>query len=229
MKAIAARTLDELVKSDPRMLQVYLKARAGYDGHALHHHNFMHIVRDMHRALVIAADEPGVDLAVLIPAVLLHDIGFFDPEFRTLGHDVTGGRLARQWLLEIGGYTEEQIDAICHCVRAHKGKAEVPRSLEAQILYDADVLEKAGVAYLLLGGKVLCEFNESLEHFLRRETVDRAREASKGFFTRKGRELDAGRLERTSRLVAEVQQELSTDRADLLLDEGALWAGAPPR
>jgi uncharacterized protein len=189
----------------------------------------MHIVRDMHRALVIAGDEPGVDYAVLVPAVLLHDIGFFDPEFRTLGHDVTGGRLARQWLVEIGGYSEEQIDAICHCVRAHKGKAETPQSLEARILYDADVLEKAGVAYLLLGGKVLCEFNESLEHFLKRETVDRAREASKGFFTKKARELDAGRLERTSRLVAEVQKELSTDRADLLLDEAALWSGALPR
>jgi HD superfamily phosphodiesterase len=166
---------------------------------------------------------------VLIPAVLLHDIGFFTADFKTLGHDVTGARLAREWLQETGGYSDEQIAAICHCVRAHKGKAETPQSLEAKILYDADVLEKAGATYLILGGKVICEFNEPLEHFLKRETADRAREASCGLYTRKGRELDNGRLERASRLLGDVQREVHAERSDMLLDESVLWAGRPPR
>lgn len=228
MTAALSRTLEDHVRSDPRILAVYLKARAAYGAHGLAHHNFAHIVRDLYRALLIAGDEPEADYGVLVPAVLLHDIGFFDPEFRTLGHEVTGERLAREWLVEIGGYSEAQIDAVCHCVRAHKGKTVKPASLEARILYDADVLEKAGAAYLLLGGKVLAEFDEGIDHFLARETVDRAREMSEGLYTRTARALDNGRLARASRLLDEVQRELRADRADLLLDESALWGGPPP-
>ena len=229
MTVTSSRTLDGFVASDPRVLRVYLKAREEYDAHGLYHHDFLHIVRDLYRALLIAEEEPAVDYAILIPAVLLHDIGFFEADFRTLGHEVTGARLARQWLSEIGGYTEEQIEAICHCIRAHKGRTVKPASLEARILYDADVLEKAGAVYLLLGGKVLCEFSETIEDFLKRETVDRAREASEGLYTRKARELDGGRLERASRLLREVHAEIQAERSDILMDESVLWSDGPPR
>lgn len=221
-------TLDGFVERDPRVLRVYRRARDGYNRHALPHHNFLHILRDLSRALVIAETEPSVDYGILIPAVLLHDIGFFVPEYKTLGHDVTGAQLAREWLLELGGYDEAQSEAICHCVRAHKAKAEMPRSLEAQILYDADVLEKAGLVYLMFGGKVSCEFNEPIEHFLTRENVDRAKEVKRGFFTARARELDNGRLERTLRLLAELDTEIRTERSDVLLDESSLWAGRAP-
>lgn len=221
-------TLDAFVERDPRVLPVYRRAREGYNRHALAHHNFLHILRDLSRALVIAETEPSVDYGILIPAVLLHDIGFFTPEYKTLGHDITGARLAREWLLELGGYDEAQIEAICHCVRAHKAKAEMPRSIEAQILYDADVLEKAGLIYLMFGGKVVCEFNEPIGHFLTRENVDRAKEVKRGFFTAKARALDNGRLERTLRLLAELDTEIRTERSDVLLDESSLWAGRAP-
>ena len=228
MATTTSPTLDVLIGDDPRALQVYLKARTGYNEHRLPHHDFLHILRDMHRALIIAEAEPSVDYGVLLPAVLLHDIGFFTSEYKTLGHDVTGARLAAEWLSEFG-YSSAQIDAIGHCIRAHKGKAETPHSLEAQILYDADVLEKAGAVYLILGGKVICEFDETIPHYLARESVDRAEEVSRGFYTRMGRELDNGRLERTRVLLDEVHAEIQGERADIRLDESALWAGSPPQ
>ncbi|MDA1185578.1 MAG: HD domain-containing protein [Acidobacteria bacterium] len=220
-------TLDDHVANDGRALHVYLKARAEYNEHRLAHHDFLHILRDMHRALVIADTEPSVDYGILIPAVLLHDIGFFTPDCKDLGHDVTGARLAAEWLSDFG-YSSAQIDAIGHCIRAHKGKAETPWSLEAKILYDADVLEKAGAVYLILAGKVICEFDETIAHCLAREVVDRAREVSHGYYTRMGQKLDNGRLERSRVLLDEVHAEIQSERFDIQLDETALWAGGPP-
>ena len=228
MATTTSPTLDDHIANDPRALQVYLKARTAYNEHRLPHHDFLHILRDMHRALIIADAEPSVDYEVLIPAVLLHDIGFFTPDYKDLGHDVTGARLAAEWLLEFG-YGSAQIDAIGHCIRAHKGKTDTPRSLEAKILYDADVLEKAGAVYLILGGKVICEFDETIPHYLAREVADRAKEVSRGYYTKMGRELDNGRLERTRVLLDEVHTEIQTERADIRLDESALWAGSPPQ
>jgi len=228
MTTIPSRTLDDHVSRDPRALDVYVRARAAYNEHRLPHHNFLHIVRDLYRALLIADTEVDVDYDVLIPAVLLHDIGFFALDFREVGHDVAGARLAGEWLSELG-YTAGQIDAIAHCIRAHKGKAETPHSLEAKVLYDADVLEKAGAVYLILAGRVICEFDETVEHYLTREVVDRAKEVSRGYYTKKGRALDNGRLDRTRRLLDEVHAEILGDRSDIRLDELALWTDAPPR
>lgn len=228
MATTTGPTLDDHVTNDPRALQVYLKARAAYNEHRLPHHNFLHILRDMHRSLLIADTESSVDYGVLIPAVLLHDIGFFTPDYKDAGHDVTGARLAGVWLSRFG-YDSAQTDAICHCIRSHKGKADTPRSLEAKILYDADVLEKAGAVYLILAGKVICEFDETIEHYLAREVVDRAKEMSRGYYTKMGRELDNGRLERTRVLLNEIHTEIQVERADIRLDESALWAGSPPQ
>ena len=158
-------TLDEHVKRDPRILDVYLEARRRYGESGLNHHNFSHVMRDLYRSLVIAEEEDSVDYSVLIPSVLLHDIGFCTPDFHKLGHDVAGARLAHEITVNLG-YDEQICEAIFHYVRAHKGKAELPQTLEAKILYDADVLEKAGLVYLILGGKIVCEFSETIDIFL---------------------------------------------------------------
>lgn len=125
------------------------------------------------------------------------------------------------------GYEEEILKGILHCVRAHKGRAETPLSLEAKILYDADVLEKAGLFALILGGKLILEFKETLADYLNRETSDRAAECSRGFFTSKGRELDGGRLARTNALLKELHQEVNQERKDYGISEADLWINLP--
>jgi len=214
-------TLDEYTRNDPKILGVYSAARRIYGKENWFHHNFHHVIRDLHRALVIAAEE-SVNYSILIPGVLLHDIGFSDPDFKRLGHDVTGARLAQKLLADLN-YDEETIQAITHCIRAHKGKAETPNTIEAKILYDADVLEKAGLTYLIFGGRIVCEFDETIEDFLKREISDRAKELKKGFYTRKGRELDGGRLAQVKSLLSQIRKEIQQERPDYQVKESDLW------
>ena len=220
-------TLDEHIQRDPRILKVYLEARRRYGEVVLFHHNFTHVMRDLHRALVIAADEKSVNYGILIPSVLMHDIGFCTPDFKKLGHDVAGARLAVEILKDLE-YTDDECAAVGHCIHAHKGKADQPRTIEARILYDADVLEKAGLVFLIWGGKVISEFNESIHHFLKREIEDRGAELARGLYTRKARELDGGRLEKVRSLFLQVRKEITEDRPDYEITEDDLWQNTPP-
>ncbi len=220
-------TLDEHIQRDPRILKVYLEARRRYGEVVLFHHNFTHVMRDLHRALVIAADEKSVNYGILIPSVLMHDIGFCTRDFKKLGHDVAGARLAVEVLKDLE-YTDDECAAVGHCIHAHKGKADQPRTIEARILYDADVLEKAGLVFLIWGGKVISEFNESIHHFLKREIEDRGAELARGLYTRKARELDGGRLEKVRSLFLQVRKEITEDRPDYEITEDDLWQNTPP-
>jgi hypothetical protein len=176
---------------------------------------------------VIAADEGSVHYGILIPSVLLHDIGFCTPDFKKMGHDVAGARLAVEILKDLD-YSEDECAAVGHCIHAHKGKAERPRTIEARILYDADVLEKAGLVFLIWGGKIISEFNESIHHFLKREIADRGAELKHGLYTRKARELDGGRLEKVQSMFLQVHKEITEDRPDYEISEDDLWQNAPP-
>jgi uncharacterized protein len=208
-------------------MDVYQAARRLHKKDTFYHHNLDHLSRDLYRSLVIAADEGSVDYSILIPSVLLHDVGLCNPDHWHLGHDVAGAQLAEGLLRDLG-YDKEHIQAICHCIRAHKGKAEVPQTLEAKILYDSDVLEKAGLVYLILAGKIVCELGETITDFLIRESPPRAAEVEKGFYTRKARQLDGGRLEKVSSLFYQIQKEITKDRPDFGILEQDLWLETPP-
>lgn len=218
--------LDDHIREDPRILAVYLEARRRYAETGRAHHNFTHVMRDLHRALLIAQEERGVDYSVLISSVLLHDIGFCVRGFHKVGHDVTGSQVAGEMLPPLG-FEEKKVSAICHCIRAHKGHAELPQTLEAKILYDADVLEKAGLVSLLFGGKIVGEFEETEEDFLKREVDHRTREINRGFFTRKGRELDGGRLQKVRSLITQIQREITEERPDYTVCEQDQWLKLP--
>jgi len=220
-------TLDEYIQRDPRILKVYEEARRRYAEADLLHHNFTHVMRDLHRALVIAEDEGSVDYGILIPSVLLHDIGFCTPDFKTLGHDVAGNQLAVEILKDLG-YGNDECKAIGHCIQAHKGKAELPLTLEARIVFDADVLEKAGLVFLLWGGKVLGEFRESIHSFLKREINDRGSELERGLYTRKARELEGGRLAKVREMFLQIRKEITEERPDYEITENDLWQHSPP-
>jgi len=220
-------TLDAHMERDPRLEQVYLAAKRRYAAAGRFHHNFAHVMRDLYRALVIAEAEGGADYSILIPSVLLHDIGFCSPDSKRLGHDVAGSRLAQEILEELG-FEEEARQAVGHCILAHKGLAALPETREAMILYDADVLEKSGIVFLLYAGKMLCEFRESVEHLVKREVRHRGAELQRGFYTAKAREMDGGRLETVRNLFARIKEEITVERPDFSILEEDLWAEAPP-
>jgi uncharacterized protein len=110
-------------------------------------HGFDHILRVYRMAERLAAEE-GADLEIVRAAALLHD---------AQGSQTDGGELGRQdhhhassefamQVLEEEGWSRDRINAVQHCIRAHRFRdnTEQPGSLEAKILFDADKLDVIG-------------------------------------------------------------------------------------
>lgn len=100
-------------------------------------------------------EREGGDLRVVLPAIMLHDIGWSaftaDEEFEARGssieaktanrrHEEEGAALARP-ILEEYGYDPSLIDQITEIIRRHEGKS-APRSLEDAIVRDANMLAR---------------------------------------------------------------------------------------
>lgn len=88
----------------------------------------------------------GARLDILAPAALLHDIGRKQESLSQGGlcHAEHGAELAAPLLRGLG-YSEQDVAAICHCIRTHRYRGgATPGSLEAQILFDADKLDSIG-------------------------------------------------------------------------------------
>lgn len=108
-------------------------------------HDKEHIYRVLYNALRIAQKEKNVDYDVLICACLLHDIGrkeqFANPE---LCHAIVGSEKAYSFLVS-KGYEIEYAEKVKHCIKTHRyRKNNLPESLEAKILFDADKLDATG-------------------------------------------------------------------------------------
>ncbi|MBO4997615.1 MAG: HD domain-containing protein [Lachnospira sp.] len=108
-------------------------------------HDKEHIYRVLYNALEIAKTRNDVDYDVLIAACLLHDIGrkeqFDNP---ALCHAMVGGERAYQFLL-LQGFEMCYAEHVKQCIQTHRyRKNNLPQSLEAKILFDADKLDAAG-------------------------------------------------------------------------------------
>ena len=84
-------------------------------------------------------------------------------------------------------------------------------------------LERGGLTYLILGGRIVCEIEEAIEDFLKREISDRAKELKKGFYTHKARELDGGILAQVKSLLFQTRKEIQQERPDYQVRESNFW------
>jgi len=108
-------------------------------------HDFEHILRVLALAERLANAE-GADLEIVRAAVLLHDAADAAPdnEAGRLTHHEDAASFAKKILRE-EGWGEDRIEAVLHCIRAHRFRGgEVPRTLEAHIMFDADKLDVLG-------------------------------------------------------------------------------------
>lgn len=106
-------------------------------------HGFDHVLRVYRLAERLALAE-GADLEIVRAAALLHDAA----DRRNGGerdHHQAAAEFARRQLQE-EGWPPERIEAVEHCIRAHRFRhnSEAPASLEAQVLFDADKLDAIG-------------------------------------------------------------------------------------
>jgi uncharacterized protein len=106
-------------------------------------HDWFHIERVRNTALTIAREERA-DLFLVELAALLHDMA--DWKFAGGDHEA-GPRAARQWMESIG-VRPEVVDQVCDIIAGLSfkgaGVATPMRSLEGQIVQDADRLDALG-------------------------------------------------------------------------------------
>jgi uncharacterized protein len=110
-------------------------------------HDMSHVLRVYELAMNIAQQEENVDMNILQPAVLLHDIGRYAEIIDSTGqtdHAEESAKMAKPILQELD-FDPEQIKHIQGCIISHRYKTEnKPETIEAQILFDADKLDSLG-------------------------------------------------------------------------------------
>jgi len=146
-------------------------------------HNLDHVFRVYNLCMLLSKHENDVDLEVLIPAALLHDIARVEESQDKTGeidHAVLGSEIAEDILRSLE-YEEEQIDKIKHCIKAHRFRTgNQPNTIEAKILFDSDKLDVIGASgiartFMLAGQFGQRLINEPLDDYLNTNTVENGR------------------------------------------------------
>ncbi len=178
-----------------RLTILRAKTKELFDNSGLQFHNWSHIWRDYRRGEYIAEREGG-NKVIILSALLLHDVGYCYT--RLENHGKSSAAKCGE-ILEPLGFSTAEIEAIRHCILAHDPPTgAVPETIEAKIVFDADMLEKIDPEFLFANGiyNIAAEFAITLpgyaELYVKRfgELVDQGR----AFYTATGRELDGGRL-----------------------------------
>ncbi|MBC8505724.1 MAG: HD domain-containing protein [Anaerolineales bacterium] len=128
-------------------------------------HGFDHILRVYKMAERLAQSE-GADIEIVRAAALLHDVDssqLSEVSSQRKSHHHTAAGFAHI-LLGSEGWSEDRIEAVAHCIRAHRFRddREQPQTLEAKVLFDADKLDAIGaigavraIAYAVLAKQQL--------------------------------------------------------------------------
>lgn len=106
-------------------------------------HDIDHVVRVVFWAKLLSEKENG-NLSITIPAAILHDIGM--PKYGDELHAREGVKMCRPFLKDCG-YTDDEIEKIAETVSMHSTddpKPEPPKTVEGQVLFDADKLDATG-------------------------------------------------------------------------------------
>ncbi len=120
-------------------------------------HDWTHVARVRNLAMHIGKKEKA-NLFVLELAAFLHDIGRKE-EMKAKGkfcHAEEGAKMAGR-ILERYPISKDDVQNIVHCIETHRWrKSNVPETLEAKILFDADKLDSIGAIgvarYFLFAG-----------------------------------------------------------------------------
>ncbi|KUO65012.1 MAG: phosphohydrolase [Gracilibacter sp. BRH_c7a] len=128
-------------------------------------HDLDHVLRVYNLCKRLAVHEAGVDMDILIPAALLHDIARVIEDEDKSGesdHAVLGAKMA-SGILERLGYEEGAIERIKHCILAHRFRSgHNPETIEAKILFDADKLDVIGAIGIARSFMVAGQHGEKL-------------------------------------------------------------------
>jgi len=108
-------------------------------------HNWDHTLRVLNLCERIGHKE-AADMTVVLIAACLHDIGrcYQDASNGNICHAEKGVELAAP-LIEQLDLLDHQKENILHCIRSHRFRGQtLPKTIEAQVLFDADKLDAIG-------------------------------------------------------------------------------------
>jgi len=104
-------------------------------------HDWFHV----YRIAVKIGKAEEADMSILKPAALLHDIARKKEDMvKVECHAQEGAKMAKKILNNLS-YSKEKIKKIAYAISVHRYKSQIkPKTLEAQILQDADRLDALG-------------------------------------------------------------------------------------
>jgi HD superfamily phosphodiesterase len=126
------------LSKDAELEALYEQVEHDFLTKGLVHHNWNHVLRDVYRSIKIGEAE-NAKMKIVLASVLLHDIGRLHPE-EGKDHYAAGAKIAFN-LLKKTGFAEQEVEETIHCIRSHGPRGlEEPRTLEAEVCFDVDVL-----------------------------------------------------------------------------------------
>ncbi|SCY62412.1 HD domain-containing protein [Alkaliphilus peptidifermentans] len=199
-------------------------------------HNLDHVLRVYNLCVLLAKHEKKVDLDVLIPSALLHDIARVkesQDETGKIDHAVLGSEMAEDILRDLK-YDEEKIMKIKHCIIAHRFRTgNEPETIDAKILFDADKLDAIGATGIARSFMLAGQFgqrlvgNESMDKYEKENVVENGRlknlskhtpfieyevkfkKIPQKLYTKKAKELAIERLKFMEEYFARLKMEIS--------------------
>lgn len=108
-------------------------------------HDWEHTLRVVKLCQHLGPKEGG-DMTVLLSAAYLHDIGraYQDAAKGAICHADKGATLALPFVKKLS-LTDAQKENIIHCIKTHRFRGnQVPGSIEAKVLFDADKIDAIG-------------------------------------------------------------------------------------
>ncbi len=108
-------------------------------------HDWEHTLRVVRLCSQLGPKE-GANMTVLLSAAYLHDIGraYQDAAKGAICHAEKGAALASPFVQDLS-LTNAQKENIIHCIESHRFRGDqVPDTLEAQVLFDADKIDAIG-------------------------------------------------------------------------------------
>jgi len=174
------------------------------------HHNWRHTLRDLAKGIIIGEKEKA-NTKIVLASILLHDIGRLYPELGK-DHYSAGAKLAPKYLKR-AGFTEKEIEEVVPCIRSHGPRGlERPKSLEAKICFDVDVLS-CSTGYIGVA--------RVFDYFMREEKmgvkqmieIPSGRKGNrKDFYTQTGRKIGEKGLKKARKFWRELAQEFKEER-----------------
>jgi hypothetical protein len=123
------------------------------------------------------------------------------------------------------GYSQIEINQIINCVKRHGGLSVknpvLPKTIEEKIIWDADLLEKSGIAGLFSSYAVKLENNIPIEEFAKKRAKELKTKIGQ-FYTTKAKQMDKGGLKDTQKHFEDVIKNCR-ERKDWVITEKELY------